>query len=203
MVTARPRIGVLGLQGDFSKHEKSLGMVGADVIQVRTEEDLKDCRGLVIPGGESTTLMLLIQRGNLQEPLREFSRMNPVMGTCAGLIVLASKIRGVRMETLDLLDIEVERNGFGRQAQSFIDSVTLEMDDEEKSMEGVFIRAPRILATGEGVTTLGWWREEPVMVRSGGILALTFHPELTADHRIHRYFVKEMVVAGGRESGAA
>ena len=203
MVTARPRIGVLGLQGDFSKHEKSLGMVGADVKQVRTEEDLKECRGLVIPGGESTTLMHLIQRGNLREPLREFARMNPVMGTCAGLIVLSSKIRGERMETLDLLDIEVARNGFGRQAQSFIDFVTLELDGGEKPIEGVFIRAPRILATGEGVTTLGWWREEPVMVRCGGILALTFHPELTADARIHRHFVRKMVMGNGSKAGAA
>ena len=199
----KPQVGVLALQGDFARHEKSLRAAGAQALPVRVAADLEGCRGLVIPGGESTTLMHLAREGGLVKPLRAFASRGAIMGTCAGLIVLSRQLAGSSMGTLGLLDIRAERNGFGRQAESFMDKVDLNLDGRESRMEGVFIRAPRILDVGEGVRILGYWREEAVMVRSGRILALTFHPELTADYTIHRYFVNNMVMKNAHTAGAA
>ncbi|MBN1196028.1 MAG: pyridoxal 5'-phosphate synthase glutaminase subunit PdxT, partial [Candidatus Aminicenantes bacterium] len=152
---------------------------------------------------ESTTLMHLAREGGLVESLRDFARRGAIMGTCAGLIVLARRLLGSSMQTLDLLDILAERNGFGRQVQSFIDHVDLDLDGQPVQVEGVFIRAPRIREVGLGVAVLGRWQNEAVMVRSGRILALTFHPELTADTTIHRYFVQNMVPDSAHNAGAA
>lgn len=198
-----PVVGVLALQGDFARHAAALKTAGADVRRVVIPADLDPCSGLVIPGGESTTLMHLAREGGLVDSLRDFSRRGAIMGTCAGLIVLARRLLGSSMQTLDLLDILAERNGFGRQAQSFIDYVDLDLDGQQTRVEGVFIRAPRIREVGEGVSILGRWQNEAVMVRSGRILALTFHPELTPDTTIHRYFVHNMVPDSAHNAGAA
>jgi len=133
----------------------------------------------------------------------DFARCGAIMGTCAGLIVSANRLVESRMQTLALLDIRVERNGFGRQAQSFIDRVDLDLDGTRARVEGVFIRAPRIREMGEGVTVLGRWKNEAVMVRSGRVLALTFHPEMTPDTTVHRYFVRNMVLNTNHSAGAA
>ena len=200
---SRPLVGVLALQGDFARHASSLKAAGARVTRVVRPDDLEACQGLVIPGGESTTLMHLAREGGMVQPLRDFARRGALMGTCAGLIILARNLAGTDMETLALLDIKAERNGFGRQVDSFIDRVDLHIGDQTQNVEGVFIRAPRILAVGQGVSVLAKWRDEPVMVRSGRILALTFHPELTGDARIHKYFVDQLVSGKETSAGAA
>jgi len=197
---SKPLVGVLALQGDFARHASSLKAAGARVRRVLRPGDLDACAGLVIPGGESTTLMHLAREGGMIQPLRAFVRRGAMMGTCAGLIILARHLAGNGMETLALLDIKAERNGFGRQVDSFIDRVDLHIDKQPQSVEGVFIRAPRILEVGDGISVLARWRDEPVMVRDGRILALTFHPELTGDTTIHKYFVRRVV--SGKESNA-
>lgn len=185
------RIGILALQGDFALHEAVLKDLGVETVLVRKPAQLRDCDGLILPGGESTTFVRLMREGEMWEPLRRFCDERPVFGTCAGLIVLASEVVNQKVETLGVLDISVRRNAYGRQRESFVDAVQLEFDGREP-FEGVFIRAPRIERVGDSVTVLGVRRDEPVLVTNGQVLAATFHPELTSDRRVHRYFL-EMV----------
>lgn len=198
-----PLVGVLALQGDYARHAAMLKTAGTEVRRVVIPADLESCSGLVIPGGESTTLMHLARAGGMIQPLRDFAVRGAIMGTCAGLIILAQRLEKSSLQTLSLLDIQVQRNGFGRQVQSFIDPVELELDGTRTRMEGVFIRAPRIREVGPGVSVLGRWRGEPVMVRSGHILGLTFHPELTADASVHRYFIRRVMTGPQSNAGAA
>jgi len=186
-------IGVLGIQGDFGLHQKALQRIGVKTLVVRYTEELDRCAGLIIPGGESTTFIKLLRKTDLFESIGSFGRTRPVMGTCAGLIILATRISNNGFETLGLIDIEVERNSYGRQVDSFVDTIRIPMFEDKSEFEGVFIRAPRIRALGAGVETLGFHGEEIVMVRNDRVLAMTFHPELTHDGRIHRYFVETMV----------
>jgi pyridoxal 5'-phosphate synthase pdxT subunit len=184
----RPRIGVLALQGAFREHAQVLRRLGADVVEVRLPEDLAGLDGLVIPGGESTTIMRLARLYGLEDAIRAFQA--PILGTCAGMIVLDR-------EHLGLADLEVERNAYGRQVKSFEADVELAGDDEP--LRGVFIRAPRIRDIAADVEVLGELDGEPVLVRDGRLLLATFHPELTEDPRVHERFL-ELVeeVAGVR-----
>ena len=174
------KVGVLALQGDFEAHAKVLRRIGANPREVRKAEDLKGLDGLVMPGGESTTMTLAIERENLAAPLTDLVRSGiPTLGTCAGLILLAR-------ENLGLLDVTTKRNAFGRQLQSF--ETDLEMDGG--TMKAVFIRAPWVEDVGEGVEVLAEVDGHPVAVRQDNILAVAFHPELTDDARLHEWVLR-------------
>ncbi|HEY7270335.1 MAG TPA: pyridoxal 5'-phosphate synthase glutaminase subunit PdxT [Dehalococcoidia bacterium] len=182
-------VGVLALQGDFAEHETMLKRLGVATREVRLPSDLDGLDALVIPGGESTTITRLIQNYELMEPLRRFGRERPVWGTCAGAIVMARHASDLDRPTIDLMDIDVRRNAFGRQVDSF------ETDIAIKGMAGpplhaIFIRAPTIESVGEGVEVLGRLEGgEIVAARQGHMLATSFHPELTEDLRMHKLFV--------------
>lgn len=188
-----PHVGLLALQGDFERHQRAFELAGARTTLVRTAEELDSVDALAIPGGEATTLLRLLQVTGLRSPLEKFARSQPVLGTCAGLILLAGELTDggkVPFPPLGLLDVEVERNAYGRQLDSFESPVQFDALGGE-AFEGVFIRAPRIRRIGEGVEVVVRHRGEPVGVRQGNLLGLTFHPELTDDPRIHRHFLAE------------
>lgn len=183
-------IGVLALQGDFAAHSKVLSGLGAEVRMVRVPADLEGLDGLVIPGGESTTMTLGIEREGLAEPLRALVRAGaPVLGTCAGMIVLDRTHLG-------LLDVTAERNAFGRQVRSF--EADLEVPALGGSLRGVFIRAPWVAEHGKDVEVLAEVGGHPVAVRQGGILAVAFHPELDGDTRLHEWLLER---AGANNGG--
>ncbi|HHS12261.1 MAG TPA: pyridoxal 5'-phosphate synthase glutaminase subunit PdxT [bacterium] len=188
-------VGVLGLQGDFALHAAMLKRLKVRSKTVRRPDDLTDCAGLILPGGESTTLMKLMAETGLDEGIKTFAAGHAVMGTCAGLIMLSAGLIGEKKVTpLGLIDIEAERNAYGRQVDSFVDRVRVPVFKDGKDFEAVFIRAPRIRFMGEGVKAMARHRDEVVMARNERVLVMTFHPELTRDARIHEYFVKEMVM---------
>ena len=172
------RIGVLAVQGNFREHAAMLRRLGADVVEVRVPEQLDGLDGLVIPGGESTTITKLARLYGLDEAIRAFRR--PIFGTCAGMIL-------VDRNHLGLADIEVDRNAYGRQVASFEADLDLAGDDEQ--LRGVFIRAPRVRDVGPGVEVLAEHEGEPVLLRDGMVLAAAFHPELTDDPRVHERFL--------------
>jgi len=177
---ARPlRIGVLALQGAFREHAQALGRLGADAVEVRVPKELDGLDGLVIPGGESTTIMHLAELYGLDEAIRAFR--GAILGTCAGMIVLDRSHLGIA-------DLEVERNAYGRQIRSFEADVLLAGDT--RPLHGVFIRAPRIRELGDDVAVLGVLDGEPVLIRDGRLLLTSFHPELTDDPRVHALFLK-------------
>jgi pyridoxal 5'-phosphate synthase pdxT subunit len=186
--TKKPRIGVLAIQGDFSAHALALEESGAEAVEIRKPEELGGVDGLVLPGGESTTMLKFLERGGFLDVLRDFGEKRPVFGTCAGNILLAREVRHPAQVSLGLLDAVVERNAYGRQIDSSIFTGPSSLGDEP--LEMVFIRAPRILETGPGVEVLARRDGFPVLVRQGRILAATFHPELSADRRVHRLFVE-------------
>ena len=175
----RPRIGVLALQGAFREHARALRAAGADVVEVRLPEQLDGVDGLVIPGGESTTITRLAALYGLDEAVRRFE--GPVFGTCAGMIL-------VDRAHLGLVDLEVDRNAYGRQVASF--EADLELDGEERPFRGVFIRAPRVRDVGPKVEVLAELDGEPVLLRDGRVLVAAFHPELTDDSRVHERFIE-------------
>ena len=184
----QPRIGVLALQGDFDAHRNALERAGAQAVEVRTAGDLNSIDGLVIPGGESTTMLKLLDLEGLSEPLRKFGREKPVFGTCAGAILLASEVLNPEQESLGLMDLTVERNGYGRQ----IDSRIAKIDFNGEPAEAVFIRAPVIRRVGSQSKVLATYLDAPVLVEQGKHLVATFHPELTADPRIHKRFLENV-----------
>ncbi len=172
------KIGVLAVQGNFREHAAMLRRLGADPVEVRKPEQLQGLDGLVIPGGESTTFMRLMRLYGLVEAVRGFER--PILGTCAGLIVLDR-------EHLGLIDVDVERNAYGRQVASF--EADLDLAGEGEPLRGVFIRAPRVERVGGDVEVLAELEGEPVLLRQGRFLVATFHPELTNDTRVHELFL--------------
>jgi len=186
------KVGVLALQGDFEKHKQAIERTGVQAALVRTEEQLTDCDGLIVPGGESTTLTKLLKKHGLWQHIISFAANKPVFGTCAGLIILSKQVTKNRVETLGLIDITVERNAYGRQVNSFIDDIELDLNGQESHFEGVFIRAPKIVALGKGVKPLAWHKDDVVMAEKGNILVATFHPELTDDPLVHNYFVSKI-----------
>ncbi len=189
-------VGLLTLQGDYDKHRQAFHSVGAETFDVRRPAELDQVSCLVIPGGESTTLTRLVDRVGLREPILKFASDHPVMGTCAGLIMLASRLTDEKksdfgVEPLGLLDCTVVRNGYGRQIDSFTAPVDLKgLDQSTDPFPAVFIRAPRITAVGPGVEVLAFHQDEPVIIRQGLLLGMAFHPELTDDLRIHRSFLE-------------
>lgn len=189
------RAGVLALQGDFEAHGRALARAGAEPVFVRDREQLKGLDGLVIPGGESTTMLKLLRGQDLFEPLREFGERRPIFGTCAGLILLAGRVTNPEQESLGLMDLTVERNGYGRQIDSTVARVDMEPDFESRTapgaMEAVFIRAPVIRESGPEVRVLAEFRGRPVLVEEGRHLAATFHPELSEDTRVHELFLSK------------
>ena len=188
--TERPLIGVLALQGDFEAHREALQRAGARVRPVRTAAELNGVDGLIIPGGESTTMLKLLDYENLFEPLRRFGAEKPIFGTCAGAILLASEVVNPPQPSLSLLDMTVERNGYGRPIDSRIAQIELEGD---RAAEAVFIRAPVIRRVGPDAKVLATYLNAPVLVAQGRHLAATFHPELNqTDNRIHSLFVDKV-----------
>ncbi len=185
-----PRIGVLAIQGDYTAHAAALADTGAGPVEVRKPDQLGNLDGLILPGGESTTMLKFLEKHGFFEAVGEFCRAKPVFGTCAGTILLAREVKHPAQRSLGALDVVVERNAYGRQIDSAI--ITAETVVPGGPLEMVFIRAPRIISTGENVEVLAYREDAPVLVRQGSILAATFHPELSQDRRVHRLFV-EMV----------
>jgi pyridoxal 5'-phosphate synthase pdxT subunit len=182
-------VGVLALQGDFALHEQALGRCGVAAVPIRRAAELDTVSGLVIPGGESTTLLRLLQAGQFVPAIERFHRAGkPIFGTCAGLILLAREVEQPRQFSLGLIDVTVERNAYGRQRESFSAPGTAVLDGQPTDVEMVFIRAPRVRRVGSGVASLARLGDEAVLVREGSVLGATFHPELTEDPTIHRYF---------------
>jgi 5'-phosphate synthase pdxT subunit len=182
-----PRVGVLAIQGDYAAHAEALAEVGAIPVEVRKREELSGLDGLILPGGESTTILKFLERAHFFEELREFCSNRPVFGTCAGAILLAREVRNPAQMSLGLLDAVVERNAFGRQIDSSILFSESALGGEK--LEMVFIRAPRILETGHDVEVLAKRDGLPTLVKQGKLMAATFHPELTTDRRVHKAFV--------------
>lgn len=182
-------VGVLALQGDFEAHRKALERAGAKAVEVRTAAQMQACDGLIVPGGESTTMLKLLEIENLLEPLREFGQKKPVYGSCAGAILIAREVSNPPQASLGLMDIGVERNAYGRQVDSHIAALKLQ---EGPNLEAVFIRAPIVRRLGEGVRVLASHQGNPVWVEQGLHMVTTFHPELTDDVRVHRRFVEKL-----------
>jgi len=178
------KIGVLALQGDFDAHRRRLEELGAEVVLVKKPEELDEIDGLVIPGGESSTLLKLLGEAGF-EKLKQFVRTKPAFGTCAGAILLANEVENPQQRSLGALDITVRRNAYGRQ----IDSSIREGRFQNSPIEMVFIRAPKIERVGERVEVIATEGNDPVLVRQGKTLAATFHPELSEDRRIHQFFL--------------
>ncbi|HZT12733.1 MAG TPA: pyridoxal 5'-phosphate synthase glutaminase subunit PdxT [Candidatus Baltobacteraceae bacterium] len=193
----RRRVGVLALQGDVDEHLTALARAGADGVAVKTPAQLAGVDALVIPGGESTTVMKLVDRFGLRQPIVDRVRGGmPVWGTCMGMIVIAREVAGLQQPSLGLLDVTVRRNAFGRQNDS------AEVDLEIPALgpprfPAIFIRAPWIEKAGPGVEVLAQRDGHGVMVRQGNVLGTSFHPELTADGRVHQYFLKMLDLSEG------
>ncbi len=199
------RIGVLALQGDFTLHRQALDRVGVESAEVRQPGELEAVDGLIIPGGESTTLLKLMESWEFVPALEKFRAAGkPIFGTCAGLIVLAREVRNPQQFSLGFIDVTVERNAYGRQKESFETEGDAALDGEQRPVKMVFIRAPRIRRVGPTVTPLAAHQGECVLAREGSVLVAAFHPELTDDPTVHRYFCRmaspnaESPAGGGR-----
>jgi 5'-phosphate synthase pdxT subunit len=188
-----PRIGVLAIQGDYAAHAEALADSGADPVEIRNPDELDGLDGLILPGGESTTMLKFLERRGFFEALEKFAAGKPVFGTCAGAILLAREVRHPAQRSLGAIDAVVERNAYGRQIDSKILIAPTSLPGGP--LEMVFIRAPRIAGTGPGVEILARREGFPVLVRQGKLMAATFHPELSADRRVHRLFVDTVIAS--------
>ena len=187
------RIGILAVQGDFREHKRAVESLGAKTIEVRTPNELNETDGLIIPGGESTVISRLLRRWGRFEEIRS-NAINgyPLFGTCAGMILLAKSLKGSQVKTLELMDITVRRNAYGRQIESFEAELKLSGSIKDK-VKGVFIRAPQIVRIGNEVEIISSYQDRPVIVRQENMLASSFHPELTDNSLVHKYFLEELV----------
>lgn len=187
---------MLALQGDFEAHERALVRAGADAVQVRSAAEMDDVEALVIPGGESTTMLKLLNFMGLKEPLRQFAAEKPVFGTCAGAILLAKEVQNPAQESFGVIDMTVERNAYGRQIDSRVVQIEPGAEFQQRAgageLEAVFIRAPVIRRVGPGVNVLAGYHGNPVLVEQGRHLIATFHPELTQDSRVHQFFLSKI-----------
>jgi 5'-phosphate synthase pdxT subunit len=190
------RVGVLALQGDFAAHGAALARAGAEPVYVREREQFRAIDGLVIPGGESTTILKLLHQDGLMDALAEFGLHKPVFGTCAGAILMAAEVSNPPQESLALMAIAVERNAYGRQIDSRVTVLDPEPEFERRTapgkLEAVFIRAPVIRRVNGGGKVLARYEGDPVLVEQGRHLVATFHPELTADSRVHALFLEKL-----------
>jgi len=190
------KVGVLALQGDFAAHGAAVERAGASPVYVLDRQQFKEIDGLILPGGESTTMLKLLHIDGLYESLREFGEKKPVFGTCAGAILMAKEVSNPTQQSFGMMDIAVERNAYGRQIDSRV--VDIEPGDEfgkrtaPGKLEAVFIRAPIIRDTRNGVKVLAEYAGDPVLIEQGRHLAATFHPELTQDDRVHRLFLAKL-----------
>jgi 5'-phosphate synthase pdxT subunit len=185
------RVGVLALQGAFREHIKSLEKCGVSTVEIKSPDQLDDIDALIIPGGESTTIRKLLEKYKFRSRLDKFYKdCKPIFVTCAGLVLIAKNIKGEGMG-LSYIDVDVERNAYGRQIDSFEELLNINLDGSQngRKFNSIFIRAPKILNVGEKVEILGKFGQEAVLIRENNIIASTFHPELTDDLRIHRYFI--------------
>jgi len=191
-------IGVLALQGDFARHKQALDRVGVPAVEVRMPGQLDQVAGLIIPGGESTTLLKLLDAWEFVPALEKFHAAGkPIFGTCAGLILLAREVQNPSQFSLGFIDAAVERNAYGRQKESFETTGAADLGEGPVPLKMVFIRAPRILRLGPAVTPLARHRDECVMARQGSVLVAAFHPELTDEPMVHEYFAR--MVRGGAD----
>lgn len=195
------KIGVLAIQGNFAAHARALEAVGAEAVEVRKPEELQGLDGLIIPGGESTTILKFLERGDFFAQLQKFVAKKPTFGTCAGCILLAKDVQSPAQRSLGVLDVTVERNAYGRQNDSVI------LNEETKlpggPLEMVYIRAPRIAHAAPGVEVLATRDGDPALVREGHLMAATFHPEMSADTRVHKIFVDLVRAHKAGDSAAA
>lgn len=191
-------IGVLALQGDFDLHKKALARIGEESAEVRLPRELERVDGLVMPGGESTTLLKLLDAWEFVPALEKFHAAGkPIFGTCAGLILLAREVESPKQASLGLIDLTAERNAYGRQKESFETEGEADLGQGIRPLKMVFIRAPRIRRMGQGVAPLVMHRGECVMARQGSVLVAAFHPELTDDETVHRYFASMVRQSAG------
>ena len=190
------KVGVLAVQGDFEAHGRTLGHLGVEAVYVRTAGQLDGLRGLVIPGGESTTMLKFLEGEGLFEAIGDFAARRPLLGTCAGAILMACEVSRPAQRSLGLMDMAVERNAYGRQVDSHISTVEPPPEFASRAgvgpLESVFIRAPIIRRVGPAATVLLRHGEDPILVEQGRHLAATFHPELTADTRVHGLFLRKV-----------
>ena len=182
-------IGVLALQGNYQMHYNMLSDIGANCLFVKHSEDLKKCKGLIIPGGESTVISKMMVRYNLLNPIKEFSKQNSVFGTCAGLILM-SNYKSDNIKSLNIMNIDILRNGWGRQIDSFSKDIDINIKQTIKIFKATFIRAPKIKKITDSIDILSSIDKEPIMIRKGRHIATTFHPEIHGDPLIHKYFLK-------------
>ena len=190
------KVGVLSLQGDFAAHGAAVERAGALPVYVRERSQLGEIDGLILPGGESSTMLKLLHYENLFDDVVDYGRRKPMFGTCAGAILMASDVTNPAQESMGLLDIEVERNAYGRQVDSRVVELDAEPEFEQRTspgkLEAVFIRAPIIRRAGQGVHVLAEYAGDPVLIEQGQYLVATFHPELTKDARVHSLFLEKL-----------
>jgi len=190
------KVGILSLQGDFEAHGTAVERAGAEAVYVRTAADLAGLDGLIVPGGESTTMLKLLRMENLLEPLADFGSKKPIFGTCAGAILLANRVSNPAQESLGLVDLAIERNAYGRQVDSRVVNIDADPSFSSRtrpgSIEAVFIRAPIIREVGPRARVLAEYAGDPVLVEEGRHLISTFHPELTGDSRVHELFLSKL-----------
>lgn len=183
-------VGVLALQGDYQKHLEILDAAGIAGRAVRFADDFDRVDRLIIPGGESTVIADLLVRLEMKEAFATFIKSNPVWGTCAGMILLAAKVAGHSISPYGMIDITVERNGYGRQVHSLVSPSSISLNGSTDKLDLVFIRAPRVIEVGPGVTTLLTWNNDPVLLAQNNILVSAFHPELTGSTLLHEFFAR-------------
>jgi len=200
-----PRVGILALQGAVGKHARHLEAAGADPCPVLNPSDLAGLDAIVLPGGESTTMSRLLRTSGLFDPLRDFMLDRPVLATCAGMILLAHGVDDLPYDTFGLMDIDVDRNAWGRQIFSFHEDIHWPLPSGNGSaapdtLKAIFIRAPRLRRVGKAVEVLARIGDEPVALRQGHLVALSFHPELSEDMRVHQWFLRELLGASRASS---
>lgn len=182
-------VGVLALQGAYQKHVESLAKLGVESRLIRKSSELDECSALIIPGGESTTMSLLMQEYGLYEPVKKFAETHPVMGVCAGMIMMASEVDDDRVKPLGIMPFKALRNHYGRQLHSFSADIEMKLNSNNTLFPAQFIRAPGIVDLSPAINVLATYDNETVMIGAGKHIALSFHPELTGDTRIHEYWL--------------
>ncbi len=187
-MTKSPVIGILALQGDYQKHTQILQSIHVSSVEVHRAEDFDHIDRLIIPGGESTVMLKLMDRFGLEDAFVSFIKEKPVWGTCAGMVLLAGSVENFSQKTYRAIDINVDRNGYGRQYFSTVSPAQFQLNGTSSDLDLVFIRAPRVISVGKGVETLLSWQNDPVLLSQKNVLVSSFHPELTGSAVLHDYF---------------